>query len=844
VLPCDRAGGERAPALEEAAFAEAKLLQRLRHPHVVGCHEVFLDAAQQTVQLLLEFMDGGDLQGLLVAQRGAGEAPPFEAHFARRILGAVGGALAYIHSAGVLHRDVKPANVLLTRCSQRIKLADFGIAKLLERTSHAMTVVGTPYYISPEIAMGHAYGEAADAWALGVCLYEVVALQRPFDAGNQLALVRRICEEAPPELPAHASPDVRRAIEGLLVKDPCDRMPLQEALAVSDAVAALVAPVDGSAAAPRATPRGDRGVAEAAACGAAGGRRAAASRGRGLEIMLESPQLEQPDVSPSPSCNDVLQASWCGSEAATAAREALAGDVDDPEDLVQALAAVERERSSGAAEECAGAADTFASSALCSLERELRIRISALRDDAAAMLDGLVATDAGEATERDGRAGDGAEAAAALEGSRSPSASSSASAPRSSCSRSPRALSSGPLSRCGPRSTVDLDFESALEVATSLGVDTNTSEERMARKRGMLSLRVKWGAVARFCMLPVNVGFDSLVAEVARRFGLANGAALPPLVWREAGETFELRGPSKWEECLQRRGLVAQPGRLELEVSSDAPPPPMTRPMRRDPFSYQVPFSYLSPLSRDQPVAGPGGMQRPELFRWQFNQRERFSNRPRPPITRSGSRPQLDSTGGAPGSSAPGFAAGYAAATPSARGAAGYAAATSSARAAPEARRRLFRASDGALGRTWAAEEEALAATVQLQAAPAAGRHATGSRPALAPGAGAAATQPLPSAAPAADAAPLAPPPSREGHPAQKARGSAAGRSVVQLRRAAPGEPRASAASPQCQDKPGQARAAQQAPGAAAAPAGPGGLPLQVNGKAMPLQEGAGLAGR
>lgn len=342
---------------------------------------------------------------------------------------------------------------------------------------------------------------------------------------------------------------------------------------------------------------------------------------------------------------------------------------------------------------------------------------------------------------------------------------------------------------------------------------------------------------------------------------------------------------------------MAQPGRLELEVDSDAPPPPMTRPMRRDPFSY------LSPLSRDLPPAMPSGIQRPDLFRWQLNQRERFSNRPRPPITRSGSRPHLEATGGATGSSAPGFAAGYAAVTPSARAAAGYAAATPSARAtpgyaadrgpaatpsgaracgavgtpsalsvllasapaageAPEARRRLFRASDGAHGRTWAAEEEAwptgdgaagrmpaaapsgaigggetLAATMQLQ-----GRHGTGSRSALAQGVSA--TQPLPSAASIADAPLLAPPPSREGHPTQKARGNAAGRAVVQLRRAAASEQRASAASPQSQDKLWQARAVQQAPGAAAALAGPGGLPLQVNGKAMPLQEGAGLAGR
>merc|ERR1719284_2225478 len=80
----------------------------------------------------------------------------------------------------------------------------------------------------------------------------------------------------------------------------------------------------------------------------------------------------------------------------------------------------------------------------------------------------------------------------------------------------------------------DLEVATALEVATTLGVDTEPSEQRIACKRGMLSLRVVWGKLARFCMLPVNVGFDSLVAEVSRRFGLASATNLPKLCWREA----------------------------------------------------------------------------------------------------------------------------------------------------------------------------------------------------------------------------------------------------------------------------------------------------------------------
>merc|ERR1740121_2398141 len=175
--------------------------------------------------MVLEFMDGGDLQGL-IANRKEAEGGSFPAHFARRVLAAVGGALAYIHHAGVLHRDIKPANVLLTRRSQRMKLGDFGVAKLVEAsTLKAHTLVGTPYYFSPELVSGEEYGPASDCWALGACLYEVAMLQRPFEASNQLALIRKICDDAPAELPSETAEDVRRATDGLLLKDPKLRMP-------------------------------------------------------------------------------------------------------------------------------------------------------------------------------------------------------------------------------------------------------------------------------------------------------------------------------------------------------------------------------------------------------------------------------------------------------------------------------------------------------------------------------------------------------------------------------------------------------------------------------------------
>lgn len=675
VLHCDGlCGGENGEdamrAARDAAFAEARLLQRLRYPHIVGCEDVIWDTQHLAVQLVLEFMDGGDLRSLIEARKTLGD--PFEAHFARRVLAAVGGALVYIHAAGILHRDVKPANVLLTRHSQRIKLADFGIAKLLE-SSQTNTVVGTPHYLSPEIVSGQAYGEPSDAWALGVCLFEVIALHRPFDAGNQLALVRRICEERVPPLPEHVAPDVRRAIEGLLVKKVEDRLNLPQALAVSSAVAALV--VGGVGASPstafrslrgrggavrfsggrgswkRPTPLQMDGLLEEAdeelralaasstaheessnssgsfltgslkvgsgevgqalpsgnssLCSPPSSLRSSASL-RGHVPSGPSPEVHE-DLGPTGAASEdedsgvwgALQSAWCCSEAAVAARDALGGDVDDPEELVRALVGLEREaQERKAAPELTGESPTSAA-ALSALESELRVRIAALRDDAAAMLTAaeteVDAADDGanggpESQERSGSK-DSAEESDEGESYSTPSGCSS---PRASY-RSSRAATA---------------LEQALEVATSLGVDTEPSEERLAKKRGMLSLRVTWAGVARFCMLPINVGFDSLVAEVSRRFGLSSSQSLPPLSWREAGESFELKSQACWEECLQRRGLVAQPGRLELCVDSVAPPPSRTVHLRNT--------TRTAALEAFASAPSPLG-HRPELFTWRMS---------------------------------------------------------------------------------------------------------------------------------------------------------------------------------------------------------------------------------
>eukprot|EP00930_Biecheleria_cincta_P005952 TRINITY_DN106915_c0_g1_i1.p1 TRINITY_DN106915_c0_g1~~TRINITY_DN106915_c0_g1_i1.p1 ORF type:complete len:468 (-),score=88.03 TRINITY_DN106915_c0_g1_i1:38-1441(-) len=249
IVPCDHLDSAQASKAREAALSEASILKRLLHPNIVTCYDMCWDAERAIVWLALEYMDGGDIQAVL-SNRRASAGEPFEACFVRQVLASIGSALRFVHRENILHRDVKPGNMLLShRWSEaqpgvtEIKLADFGIAKLIEATGSARTVIGTPLYLAPEMVSGRMYGPATDAWALGVCLYELATLQRPFEAGNQLALARQIVDEPHEPVPEDLPQDLAQAIAGLLEKDEHQRMNLGQALRLSPEIRELL--IDG-----------------------------------------------------------------------------------------------------------------------------------------------------------------------------------------------------------------------------------------------------------------------------------------------------------------------------------------------------------------------------------------------------------------------------------------------------------------------------------------------------------------------------------------------------------------------------------------------------------------------
>ena len=202
---------------------EAKSVAALRHPNIIQVFDY--DSQGDTYYMVMEYIDGPTLKAALEEVHRRREQVPLEV--ALRIVSDVGGALSYAHEAGVVHRDVKPANILLDR-SGRIILTDFGVAKILTGTKVTVTgtVLGTPAYMSPEQGMGEHGDSRSDIYSLGVVLYELATGRLPFDADTPLAVLLKHVHDPLP-LPRQVNPslpeEVERIILKALAKDPSDR---------------------------------------------------------------------------------------------------------------------------------------------------------------------------------------------------------------------------------------------------------------------------------------------------------------------------------------------------------------------------------------------------------------------------------------------------------------------------------------------------------------------------------------------------------------------------------------------------------------------------------------------
>lgn len=206
--------GGATPDLERAE-REARLAARLNHPHVVAVFDLVTDDEGQW--LVMEYVEGVTLAGL-VARDGA-----LDSREASPLLEQAADALAAAHAAGIVHRDVKPSNILVTPDGQ-VKLSDFGIARAEADASLTQTglVTGSPAYLAPEVASGQSATDASDVWSLGATLYHALSGRPPYEVGdNLMGALYRIVHEEPPRLPAAGW--LAPLLEATMTRDPTDR---------------------------------------------------------------------------------------------------------------------------------------------------------------------------------------------------------------------------------------------------------------------------------------------------------------------------------------------------------------------------------------------------------------------------------------------------------------------------------------------------------------------------------------------------------------------------------------------------------------------------------------------
>lgn len=212
---------------------EAQLLARVDHPGVVRIFDV--GQAVEGVYYVAELVEGESLAERLAR----GSLPPGQA---REITQQLCLALAQAHSQGMVHRDVKPGNVLIS-ARGRVKVGDFGVALAADASTggSSATIVGTPRYMAPEQAEGRRVTPASDVYSVGVVLYEMLAGSPPFSGGSPVELALRHVRETPPPLPAAIPAAVRSIVARALSKDPAARY--ADAGAMAEALAsARVAP--------------------------------------------------------------------------------------------------------------------------------------------------------------------------------------------------------------------------------------------------------------------------------------------------------------------------------------------------------------------------------------------------------------------------------------------------------------------------------------------------------------------------------------------------------------------------------------------------------------------------
>eukprot|EP01132_Coremiostelium_polycephalum_P000492 gene492-620_t len=221
---------EMSPKERSDAMNEVNLLAMLNHENIIGYHDSFI--LNGSLHIIMEYANAGDIH--LEIKKRILKKKVFTESEILSWFAQICAAIQYINSKNILHRDLKTQNIFLTINSEGkylVKLGDFGIAKILNSdTSFAKTVIGTPYYLSPEICEDLPYDHKSDIWSLGCVLYELTTLKHAFNANSLPALVLKILKGTYPPVPSIYSNDLKQLISSMLQTDPKLRPNIDEIL--------------------------------------------------------------------------------------------------------------------------------------------------------------------------------------------------------------------------------------------------------------------------------------------------------------------------------------------------------------------------------------------------------------------------------------------------------------------------------------------------------------------------------------------------------------------------------------------------------------------------------------
>jgi serine/threonine-protein kinase PpkA len=266
----------------ERFLREARIAAKLKHPHVVQVHDV--GCVQEHHYIAMEYLPGGPV----LTRNGA----PRELPFALRVTREIAGALGYAQQKGVVHRDIKPDNILLREDGAAV-LTDFGIARASDNSRMTRTgaIIGTPHYMSPEQARGQPLDGRADLYSLGIVFYELLVGRVPYQAEDSLAVGIMHITAPLPRLP-EALATLQPLLDKLLAKEPAQRF--QDGAQVCQAIAAIEREVNGTTR-PMAIPRpAPQPPTRALPAVAPAGARSEPSLGR-MDDVLHAPARRRAD---------------------------------------------------------------------------------------------------------------------------------------------------------------------------------------------------------------------------------------------------------------------------------------------------------------------------------------------------------------------------------------------------------------------------------------------------------------------------------------------------------------------------------------------------------------------